>query len=448
MNGIVKFLVGATFVVSGLFQISFANAAGVGCCVYYKPYQSGQCSLYGTDGDVIDLFGTKVFPCDSYNSTKKQISISGVGSVDIYENQAVLSAGIQGGYSVGALGSPSSVCYDAPSYVVQVKDKASNNAFCQVSEARLASGLVPNDLQQAVSGQAMGDIQTLKEAYATLEKLTNKVCCVPNQNSAATDCRKPQIRPEITEVYNQLIGGQKVTTQYATQFKSIVPNAANPNDGAILGSYSCGDVLGDWTSKYTLSGVSCAEIEKNNPEICKVQTYFCLCTNDRSTCDNTPYSKNLIDYKKEGGTLSGGTCEVEMGSRNGQLGEAGKKSWTCVKTEKPTNSESYCAHLTATPGEEPTGPEQVDVAGLAKKELNRIGTTDISIVLGRAINILMGVMGSIALAMFVYAGFLWMISGTTESIDKARSILVWSSMGIVVVFASYALVQLIFQTFS
>ncbi len=84
---------------------------------------------------------------------------------------------------------------------------------------------------------------------------------------------------------------------------------------------------------------------------------------------------------------------------------------------------------------------------LAKTELNRIGTTDIRVFLGEAVKILMGVMGSIALAMFVYAGFLWMVSGTMDSVEKARSILVWSSMGMVIIFASYALVQLIFATF-
>ncbi len=83
----------------------------------------------------------------------------------------------------------------------------------------------------------------------------------------------------------------------------------------------------------------------------------------------------------------------------------------------------------------------------AQNALNRIGSTDVSEVLGKAISVIMGIMGSIALAMFVYAGFLFMVSGTTDSVEKARSILVWSSMGIVVVFASYALVQLIFATF-
>lgn len=91
--------------------------------------------------------------------------------------------------------------------------------------------------------------------------------------------------------------------------------------------------------------------------------------------------------------------------------------------------------------------ESESIRSLAKGELNRIGTTDVKIFLGNAVKVLMGIMGSVALAMFVYAGFLWMVSGTMDSVEKARSILVWSSLGMMVVFASYALVQLIFATF-
>lgn len=113
---------------------------------------------------------------------------------------------------------------------------------------------------------------------------------------------------------------------------------------------------------------------------------------------------------------------------------------------KMSCNDTFNAQLVAdTEEDEPVAGDPI--VELARKELNRIGTTDVSEFLGRAIGVLMGVMGSIALAMFVYAGFLFMISGTADSVEKARSILVWSSMGIVVVFASYALVQLIFATF-
>lgn len=87
-----------------------------------------------------------------------------------------------------------------------------------------------------------------------------------------------------------------------------------------------------------------------------------------------------------------------------------------------------------------------EIKGLAKEKLSRTNT-DLRVAIGRAINVVLGIMGSIALAMFVYAGFLFMVSGTSDSMEKARSILVWSSMGIVVIFASYALLQLIFSTF-
>lgn len=96
----------------------------------------------------------------------------------------------------------------------------------------------------------------------------------------------------------------------------------------------------------------------------------------------------------------------------------------------------------------PTGPTNEEVASSASIQFNRIGTTDIKVVFGRAIRVAMGVMGSLALAMFVYAGFLMMLSpGNSENVEKGRTVLVWSSLGLVVILASYALVSLVLTTF-
>lgn len=64
--------------------------------------------------------------------------------------------------------------------------------------------------------------------------------------------------------------------------------------------------------------------------------------------------------------------------------------------------------------------------------------------IGRIINAVMGFVGSIALLMFVYGGLTLMISGgNTEKIKKGRDILVWSAIGLVFIFLSYALVNFI-----
>jgi len=61
----------------------------------------------------------------------------------------------------------------------------------------------------------------------------------------------------------------------------------------------------------------------------------------------------------------------------------------------------------------------------------------------------MGIMGSLALTMIVYGGILWMTAmGNGDREKKGFSIIVWSSLGIAVIFASYALVDLVFEIFN
>ncbi len=67
--------------------------------------------------------------------------------------------------------------------------------------------------------------------------------------------------------------------------------------------------------------------------------------------------------------------------------------------------------------------------------------------IGRIINAVLGIVGSIALAMFIYGGFTWMTSsGNMEKVQKGKDILIWAAIGLVVIFASYALVKFVIFT--
>lgn len=64
--------------------------------------------------------------------------------------------------------------------------------------------------------------------------------------------------------------------------------------------------------------------------------------------------------------------------------------------------------------------------------------------IGKIINAVMGLIGSITLLMFVFGGFTWMTSaGSPEKVKKGRDILVWAAIGLVIIFSAYALVNLI-----
>ena len=78
---------------------------------------------------------------------------------------------------------------------------------------------------------------------------------------------------------------------------------------------------------------------------------------------------------------------------------------------------------------------------------NNTSGVDIPTLIGRVINGVLGVVGSLALLMFIYGGLLWMTSaGSDEKVKKGKDILVWATLGLIVIFTSYALVHfIIFQ---
>lgn len=67
------------------------------------------------------------------------------------------------------------------------------------------------------------------------------------------------------------------------------------------------------------------------------------------------------------------------------------------------------------------------------------------VLIGRVINATMGIVGSLALAMFIYGGFVWMLAaGNEQSVQKGKGILTWATIGLIVIFSSYALVSVVF----
>ncbi len=77
---------------------------------------------------------------------------------------------------------------------------------------------------------------------------------------------------------------------------------------------------------------------------------------------------------------------------------------------------------------------------------NPLGDNNLSVggLIGRVINSIMGIVGSLALLMFVYGGLVWMTSsGSQEKVKKGKDILLWSAVGLVVIFGAYALTSII-----
>jgi len=74
------------------------------------------------------------------------------------------------------------------------------------------------------------------------------------------------------------------------------------------------------------------------------------------------------------------------------------------------------------------------------------GVEDPNVLIANIIKQLMGVVGSIALIMFIYGGFMWMTAvGNEERVKKGRGILMWSTLGMIVVFSAYAIVNFVLK---
>ncbi len=78
------------------------------------------------------------------------------------------------------------------------------------------------------------------------------------------------------------------------------------------------------------------------------------------------------------------------------------------------------------------------------EELDPLKTASIQVVIGRLIKALLGLSGAIALLMFVWGGFLWLTSrGESTQITKGKDTLKWATIGLVVIFLAYVLVNAI-----
>lgn len=85
-------------------------------------------------------------------------------------------------------------------------------------------------------------------------------------------------------------------------------------------------------------------------------------------------------------------------------------------------------------------PLQLNVKG------DSAATKKISVYAGGAIQVVLGIVGSISLVMFIYAGIRYMLArGNAEEAKAAGNIMAWAAMGLAVIFGSYVILQFIFS---
>lgn len=65
-------------------------------------------------------------------------------------------------------------------------------------------------------------------------------------------------------------------------------------------------------------------------------------------------------------------------------------------------------------------------------------------VIGRVMNAVLGIVGGLALLLFVWGGLRWMLArGNPEEVGKAKNTIIWAALGLIAIFSSYAILNFI-----
>lgn len=137
------------------------------------------------------------------------------------------------------------------------------------------------------------------------------------------------------------------------------------------------------------------------------------------------------------------TTSIKCRCGEGILDCQGNSCMSCNST-----SPGECSPITSGGG---TGSQQggsgTGSQGGAVSLTNPLGNiTDPNQIIGNVIRAILGIVGSLALAVFIFGGFTWVISaGNEEKIKKGKDMILWATLGLVVIFFSYAMVTFVLQ---
>ncbi|MFA6550915.1 MAG: hypothetical protein WCV41_00065 [Patescibacteria group bacterium] len=91
-----------------------------------------------------------------------------------------------------------------------------------------------------------------------------------------------------------------------------------------------------------------------------------------------------------------------------------------------------------------SGTGGANMENIADKVYGTQKNVDINTMVVTVINGILGLLGVIFLVLTLYAGFLWMTAaGSDDKVGKAKNILTTAIIGLIIIFASYAIVNFV-----
>lgn len=123
--------------------------------------------------------------------------------------------------------------------------------------------------------------------------------------------------------------------------------------------------------------------------------------------------------------------------------------WKDTPTPETGGSSSA---VETTPPTGPTKPPEVFKPTLVElvnpiggSDSNKKGQTNLYQIVGGIITKMLGILGSLALLVFVFGGFMWVTAaGNADKVKQGTEAMVWAAIGICIIFSSYAILKLVF----
>ncbi len=337
--------------------------------------------------------------------------------------------------------SKSNVCFSG-----SCKETPDKKGVCICTDTnQCTKGSICNNgecIKQIATGQDCSANQTVLNIClnnAICKELNEKIICICEKNDQCPEGKICQLTPSDPN-YQTCINLKKMGESCLTGADCITKNckdnkcACNNNlhceqlsngtnfcqDGVCGTKTAVGDTCPATGGTGCVSGL-CGTVGSNN---------LCIC-NSHDHCPSDKYCPNEGDK----------TCLEKVGLNTpcSTIGDAMCKSGYCDPGKK------ICANP-------PDGYlDKKTSSGTASTSIalpNLLEETNPAKLASRVVGFLIGIAGAIALAIFVYAGIILLISqGSPDKIKEARSALTWTTIGLFLVFGSYAILNYISNNF-
>lgn len=471
-----------------------AQAFSDSCCAYYASNyveSSAYCNVLDLQTGQVDE-SIPTFQCskliNSHNDCPDKgpaAPVEGEDPVCLFKSNVVYPIDLKASIIL-----PQSVksCPKLENYTLKFIEKQGNhphctagNLFANVSaEGKSIKQLFEAALQVPMDAEKQKILQDLAAIKQKVDKAATQSCCIPKTPTQKTRCAEPRYtdfgsalfawigNPSYQQPLAQMFTDTPISTEGGASNAYYYLTCGSTNDWDAI-PYSCNTNQKFAPPEWAGGG---AGIEVPLSAYCKLpdQTVFCACPTDGTPCNEIAFSP----YKTAGST------EVNPPDKYCRDFISNKFGWECIRTEiQPAcqkwelicdyssgkASDCHCPNAgtevktdeckgvitknLSKPKENYSGTP-LDIEGIRAMgaRLNKNTATSFQQLLGIIIKTITGLIGSIALAMFIYGGIMIMGSaGSEERTKKGTQILIWSALGVIIVLSAYTLVSFVFEIF-